>query len=551
MRRKVATSFSRCWSFQTRGQHDLGARKVVPCPSTTLTSFRRIVIGMLPPAQHSSSTITFHPRYRPFSTSDPPAPALSISDVIKNKIDSGELVHDHAQQRAAERLARLQLTLDGYDNTAASNAVDEEAAARTRARKAAADVEADESDDKKQGDTATTDEHKTQNGEDSSDQSDASSATKERIVVPRGMFLHGAVGTGKSMLMDTFYEHAPVNRKRRVHFHSFMADVHSRIHKLKQRDLALYGRSFAVDTSEERNPIRRVATELAAEVSLLCFDEFQVYDVADALILSQLFGEMWRRGLVVVATSNRPPRDLYEGGINRGYFLPFIAMLRRHCIVHEFKSSTDYRRLLSDGIDEYFFVADDGDFDGGGAKVKCDEIFRELLGGTEATSIELDVAFNRSISVKQAHPDGIIGRFTFEELCNVELGASDYRSIAQEFQFIIIEEIPMLTLKEHDQARRFITLIDELYEAECALICSAVAAPDELFHGREGVAVKKDTPESIETKVGEMFGIDVAQSSGKTVGELASVRELAFAFERAASRLTEMCSSRQFAKNLS
>jgi len=444
------------------------------------------------------------------------------------------------------------LALDGYNNTAAFNAVDQEVAARRRREgrveveaqaQAQAQADAKKSDDKKQGDAKDTDE------ENRSDWPDASGATKERIVVPRGMYLYGAVGTGKSMLMDTFFEHALVDRKRRVHFHAFMADVHSRIHKLKQRDLALYGRSFAVDTSEERNPIRRVATDLAEEVSLLCFDEFQVYDVADALILTQLFGEMWARGVVVVATSNRPPGDLYEGGINRGYFLPFIGMLRRHCIVHEFKSSTDYRRLMSEGIDEFFFVADDADFDGwGSAKVNCDKIFQGLLGGTESTSIQLDVAFNRSIFVRQAHPDGIVGRFTFDELCNIELGSSDYRSIAQEFEFIIIEEIPVLSLKEHDQARRFITLIDELYEAECALVCSAVAPPDKLFQKREEVAVKKDTPESIETKVGEMFGIDVAQSSGKTVGELASVRELAFAFERAASRLNEMCSSRQFTK---
>lgn len=441
------------------------------------------------------------------------------------------------------------MALDGYDNTAASNAVDEEVVARRRASKAAAAEVRENSDKENQGNNKN-------NGGDiqiESKRQDALRATKERIVVPRGMYLYGAVGTGKSMLMDTFFEHAQVNRKRRVHFHAFMADVHSRIHKLKQRDLALYGRSFAVDTSEERNPIRRVAMGLAEEVSLLCFDEFQVYDVADALILTQLFGEMWARGVVVVATSNRPPGDLYEGGINRGYFLAFIDMLRRHCIVHEFKSSTDYRRLLSEGIDEFFFVADDGDFDGrNSAKKKCDEIFKELLGGTEATSIEMDVAFNRSILVRQCHPDGIVGRFTFEELCNIELGSSDYRSIAQEFEFIIIEEIPILTLKEHDQARRFITLIDELYEAQCTLVCSAVAPLDRLFLGREGVANEnKETPESIETKIGEMFGIDVAQSSGKTVGELASVRELAFAFERAASRLTEMCSNRQFKKAVS
>ena len=484
-------------------------------------------------------SIAIHPHFcsRSLSTTSSPAPTSPITNVISDRIRSGQLVHDHAQERAARRLARLQLALDGYDNFEASNAYDEarRPAAAAVAEKAAKGADAADTE----GDEQWTPDDKLDKDKDE----------RERIRVPRGMFIHGAVGTGKSMLMDTFYEHARVAKKRRVHFHSFMADVHKRIHRMKHRDLAKHGRSFSVDTSEERNPILRVATELSGEVSLLCFDEFQVTDVADALILSQLFGTLWARGVVVVATSNRPPSDLYEGGINRGYFLPFIDILRRHCVVHEFKSSTDYRRLLSDGLDEFFFVSDEnGGFDN--ASKQCGDIFEQLLDGASACPIELDVAFGRTISVRQAHPDGIVGRFTFDELCNVELGSSDYRLIAQEFQFVIIEEIPTLTLKEHDQARRFITLVDELYEAGCALVCTAVAPPDELFTGREGVTPQQQkfaqeknvSDESIEAKVGEMFGIDVAQSNGKTVGELASVRELAFAFERASSRLTEMCS---------
>ena len=459
-------------------------------------------LGTPPPCRRPLSSASAPPP--PSRPRRPPAPLpVRIADLIGSRVSAGSLVGDGAQRRAASRLDSLAAALDGYDNREAFE------------------------------------------GYDRAGRGGAAAPGRPGIVVPRGLFLHGPVGTGKTMVMDLFHEHVPVPAKRRVHFHSFLADVHRRIHALKRRDLAERGRDFAVDTSVERNPIHRVATQLASEVSLLCFDEFQVTDVADALILSQLFGTMWARGVVTVATSNRPPGDLYEGGINRGYFLPFIDLLRRHCVVHEVGSSTDYRRLLSDGMDEFLFVARDGE-NQDDANAKCDDFFSQLLDGAEPRSLDLNVAFNRTLHVRQAHPDGTIGRFDFDELCSVELGSSDYRALAGQFRAVLMEGIPVLTLEEHDKARRFITLIDELYEADCALACSAVAPPDHLFRGRSGETTREEESKhetgGIEVKVGEMFGIDVAQSSGKTVGDLASVRELAFAFERASSRMTEMCS---------
>mmetsp|Transcript_32670 Transcript_32670/g.39100 ORF Transcript_32670/g.39100 Transcript_32670/m.39100 type:complete len:201 (+) Transcript_32670:178-780(+) len=161
--------------------------------------------------------------------------------------------------------------------------------------------------------------------------------------------------------MDIFYAAAPIPpaKKRRVHFHSFLQDVHQRIHQLKRQDLEVNGRNFTIDTTTEHNPIYRVATQLASEVTLLCFDEFQVIDIADALILSQLFGVLFGRGTVVVATSNRPPSSLYEGGLNRSYFMPFIGVLERHCIVHDMNATLDYRRIgVLEEEDNFFFVKD-------------------------------------------------------------------------------------------------------------------------------------------------------------------------------------------------
>mmetsp|Transcript_10542 Transcript_10542/g.18569 ORF Transcript_10542/g.18569 Transcript_10542/m.18569 type:complete len:463 (-) Transcript_10542:76-1464(-) len=390
---------------------------------------------------------------------------------------------------------------------------------------------------------------------------------KEPIrMVPRGLFIHGNVGTGKTHLMDLFYKITPIptQRKRRVHFHSFMQDVHQRIHHLKKQDLATLGRNYAIDTCQERNPIHRVATQLASEVSLLCFDEFQVTDICDALMLSQLFSVLFSRGTVVVATSNRPPSTLYEGGLNRSYFLPFIDLLGRHCIVHDMNANTDYRVVTTDGIESFFYVSS-SDSSMEEYRRVLDQAFsfdrntdddnnsnnHNRLQQEEEELVEIKVAFNRTIHVRKvlhrhhSSGGGDIARFHFNDLCNTELGSSDYRAIGEQFQTIIIDDIPRLTLTDHDQARRFITLVDELYEANCALMCCAVTSPETLFIGRElpsGDDAGSGNKEGIETVVGEAFGIDVAQSNGLTVGGLASVQELSFAFRRAASRLKEMTS---------
>ena len=441
----------------------------------------------------------------------------SITDAISQLVQSGDLHHDAAQERAARRLTKLQGAFKSYDNAPLVEYYGER---ERKERLVTLRKERLRLEEIVPGDYKDHDE-----------------SLEEKLPpppsfrIPRGLYIFGEVGTGKSMLMDTFFAHVPISKKRRVHFHAFLQEVHQRIHALKQHDIQEKGRDFHIDTSEHNNPILRVAKQLAAEVSLLCFDEFQVTDVADALILKQLFSTLFQYGTIVVVASNRLPTDLYEVGINRSYFSPFIGLLEHHCIVHKLESTLDYRKLLSQDMDSFFFVGPQND--------KLDEAFERLLNGATQTSMKLPVGFQRHIVVHRAHPEGLVGRFTFEELCQREVGAADYRAVAQKFSVVLVENIPRLNLKQHNEARRFITLVDELYEHQCALMCSAYYPPEDLFlDSHEDSA----PPSAIEIKVGEAFGIDVAQSTGNTVGALASVRELSFAFQRASSRLSEMCS---------
>ena len=291
------------------------------------------------------------------------------------------------------------------------------------------------------------------------------------IPVPRGFYIHGSVGIGKSMLMNTFYNNAPIikSRKRRIHFHAFLQEIHQRIHTLNKQLLDKHGRSFHVDTSKHMNPIIQIAQQLSKEITLLCIDEFQVNDVADAMILSQFFGELWRCGVVVVATSNRPTQDLYEDGLNRSYFLPFIDLLEKYCIIHHLGDKgqslddttiegKDYRRIKS-GVDNgsvdkqcYFYLSQD---ESNASEKKLDELFQLYQKDSQHNidPLTLQVNFQRTISVSRYHSNSI-ARFTFEELCTKELGSSDYNAIANYFQIVIIEDIPQLSLKYPDRARR-------------------------------------------------------------------------------------------------
>jgi len=262
--------------------------------------------------------------------------------------------------------------------------------------------------------------------------------------------------------------------------------------------------------------------------------EFQVTDVADALILSQLFSVLFTLGTVVVATSNRPPDDLYEGGVNRYYFMPFIGLLQKHCVTHDMASKTDYRRLTSLNFPSYYFSTD------AMSTAQLDALVQEVRGDIPSSTTELNLGHKRSLVLSDADERGKLVRVSFDELCDAELGATDYRRLAYQFQIVVLEDIPLLSMEKHDLARRFITLVDELYEGRCVLICVAREAsatePGLLFPKlRQGIDEEDgDSAPSL--------GIDQAMKGGHPIGALASVRELDFAFERAASRLTEMTS---------
>jgi cell division protein ZapE len=289
---------------------------------------------------------------------------------------------------------------------------------------------------------------------------------------PRGLYIFGPVGRGKTLLMDLFFEAAPAKAKRRVHFHAFMADVHARIHLWRTRRKA--GEVAGED------PIAPVAAEMAAQAWLLCFDEFSVRDIADAMILGRLFTQLFAAGVVIVATSNVAPDDLYKDGLNRALFVPFIAMLHERLEICALEARTDFRLEKLARAPVYYCPPD------AAAKAALDAAFKRLTGHERGKPTEIAL-LGRSLTIPEAS-DGV-ARFSFDDLCRRPLGASDFLAIAQRFHTVLIDHIRVMSRDQKNEAKRFINLIDTLYDQRVKLIASAEAEPDALFQGEEGYEV--------------------------------------------------------------
>lgn len=286
---------------------------------------------------------------------------------------------------------------------------------------------------------------------------------------PRGLYIWGSVGRGKTMLMDLFYEETHSIRKRRVHFHAFMADVHARIFDFRQQ--------LKKGLVKGDDPIAPVADKIADESWLICFDEFSVTDIADAMILGRLFSALFQRGVVVVATSNVAPEHLYEEGLNRALFLPFIALIEERMDVVRLDARTDFRLEKLAAAAVYHVPAD------AAADAALTRAFASLTGVETAGGRDL-LVLGHKVHVPQAK--GRVARFSFADLCEQPLGARDYLAIAEQFHTIVLDDIPLIDGARHNEAKRFIMLIDTLYDRHVKLIASAAAEPDQLYLGREG-----------------------------------------------------------------
>mmetsp|Transcript_109865 Transcript_109865/g.342444 ORF Transcript_109865/g.342444 Transcript_109865/m.342444 type:complete len:799 (-) Transcript_109865:75-2471(-) len=341
---------------------------------------------------------------------------------------------------------------------------------------------------------------------------------------PRGLYVHGGCGTGKTFLMDLFYDAVPVAKKKRIHFHEWMIDVHERLHRLQKSNAMVKEKANTVWTAEHAKAQReqlkagsrdqresaddlvvKVASEMMNEAWLLCFDEFQVTHISDAIIMKRLFSVLFEQGAVILATSNRPPEDLYLNGLNRPLFTPFIPMLKDFCEVYDIDSETDYR-LTTTGEEEdrRVYIAPNGKEE----KKLLERKFYRICHGQVLTGVQVETQ-GRRIVVPKSAVNSNVAWFSFPDLCDRPLGAADYLAIASAFHTVFISNIPKLTLQERDQVRRFITLIDAFYERHTKLVCTADRDPINLFE----------------------FSEDERQNS--TFDEI-------FAWDRTASRLIEM-----------
>ena len=329
------------------------------------------------------------------------------------------------------------------------------------------------------------------------------------VSAPRGVYMHGGVGCGKSLMMDSFFECCPVPaaRKRRLHFNEFMLEVHKRMHE------------WRVASPQAGDPLPYIAHDIGSATQLLCFDEFQVTDVADALVMRRLFAQLFSMGLTMVATSNRPPAQLYLNGIQRDSFVPFIHDLEARCEVHDLASKTDYRMVatVSAGARTYMHPL------GAQTDAEMDALFAALAKGGRVAPQTLRLR-GRDLHVPRAAVGAEVARFSFDQLCGAALGAEDYLGVASAYHTVFVDGVPAMDLSHINQVRRFITLVDALYDKQVKLVLSAAAPPEALF-SPDGAAGGVNDPK------GDLIG---------TAAYVPDSKDEVFAFGRTVSRLNEM-----------
>ncbi|XP_063674793.1 AFG1-like ATPase isoform X2 [Bolinopsis microptera] len=337
-----------------------------------------------------------------------------------------------------------------------------------------------------------------------------------------GLYVYGGVGCGKTMIMDQFYENIHSRAKLRTHFHDFMLDVHERIHKYKS-SLSRH----QLENMKGTDPIREVALAIASETYLLCFDEFQVTDVADAMIIKRLFENLFEEGIVMISTGNRPPDDLYKNGLQRFNFLPFIPLLKQHCEVLDMDSVTDYRLQDHKALDlpggEAAFIHDDN---------RVDELFEHLTGvKVEAAKPQTLSFLGRDITVGVSH--GTVLVTSYRELCNNNHGSSDFRALAKTYSHVLVKDFPQLSMKKKSPLRRFIIMMDLFYDRSVKLVLSCHVPITQIIDLEVTSGEAEDSLRML------MDDLQLTKKEAMAMSLFTGEDEL-FAHKRALSRLSEM-----------